>query len=118
MHKLKFLIPPVFAWLLLSIPTYAQSKGGGACKDPNGRTQERTNPSQTQRNQEGCVTPPYMQECATQNCYNCEDFQYQEDAQAFFDSFSNDPSGLDGRPGPATAGVPNKACEALPSRGS
>ncbi|MBD1835101.1 hypothetical protein H6F61_21000 [Cyanobacteria bacterium FACHB-472] len=73
-------------------------------------------PSTTKYNAQGFVIAPYPRECATKNCYNCSDFQYQEDAQAFFQAFPNDPSGLDGRPGPGTAGRPNVACEAQPHR--
>ncbi|MBD1903759.1 hypothetical protein NDI44_26930 [Trichocoleus sp. DQ-A3] len=73
-------------------------------------------PSTTKYNAKGFVIAPYPRECAIKNCYNCPDFQYQEDAQAFFGAFPNDPSGLDGRPGAATEGRPNVACEARPHR--
>ena len=73
-------------------------------------------PNTTKYNAQGFVIAPYPRECATKNCYDCPDFQYQEDAQAFFQAFPNDPSGLDGRPGAATEGRPNVACEARPHR--
>jgi hypothetical protein len=98
--------------LVSIIPAIAQT--APICKNPNGRTRDRTNPTETQRNAQGCVTEPYPYVCATQNCFNCGDFQYQEDAQKFFNAFSNDPSGLDGRPGQATAGVPHVVCENRP----
>ncbi|MFE2282264.1 excalibur calcium-binding protein [Streptomyces sp. NPDC059454] len=44
---------------------------------------------------------------------DCNDFTYQEDAQAFFDTDRSDPHRLDENPGPDD-GV---ACEALPRRG-
>jgi hypothetical protein len=46
------------------------------------------------------------------------DFQFQEDAQAVFDQDTSDPNGLDGPKGPTSSGVPSKACEMLPSRGT
>ncbi len=49
--------------------------------------------------------------------YNCEDFDFQEDAQAFFDSDPSDPDGLDGPVGDAFTGEPGVACEELPSNG-
>ncbi len=49
--------------------------------------------------------------------FNCEDFDFQEDAQAVFNQDTSDPNGLDGPVGPASTGVPNVACENLPSRG-
>ncbi len=49
---------------------------------------------------------------------NCPDFDFQEDAQAYFDAHPGDPEGLDGPIGPTSDGVPNVACEDLPSRGS
>src|SRR4028118_321033 len=100
--------------LVSIIPAIAQT--APICKSPNGRTRDRTNPGETQRNAQGCVTEPYPYVCATQNCYNCGDFQYQEDAQKFFNTFPNDPSGLDGRPGQATAGVPQVVCQKRPHR--
>lgn len=73
-------------------------------------------PSTTKYNAKRFVIAPYPPECLTKNCYNCPDFQYQEDAQAFFQAFPNDPSGLDGPPGRATEGRPNVACEARPHK--
>lgn len=128
MHKLKIVIVTSLALSAFAIPVFGkasqrhsssvamQVKSVPICKDPNGKTRERTNPAETRRNAQGCVVSTYPSQCATANCYNCEDFQYQEDAQAFFNAFSNDPSGLDGRPGLATAGKPNVACENLPKR--
>jgi uncharacterized membrane protein YgcG len=51
---------------------------------------------------------------------NCDDFDFQEDAQAVFDQDRNDPNGLDGPIGPDndTRGTPNVACEGLPRRGT
>ena len=50
--------------------------------------------------------------------YNCDDFTYQEDAQAEFDKDTSDPNGLDGPVGTGFSGVPNVACEDLPSSGT
>ena len=50
--------------------------------------------------------------------FNCEDFDFQEDAQAFFDQDPSDPDGLDGPAGEAFDGEQGVACEDLPSRGS
>ena len=50
--------------------------------------------------------------------YNCEDFDFQEDAQAFYDQDTSDPDGLDGPPGEAFTGEQGVACEDLPSRGT
>lgn len=49
--------------------------------------------------------------------YNCEDFDTQEQAQAFYDADPSDPDGLDGPPGEAFTGEPGVACEGLPSGG-
>jgi hypothetical protein len=48
--------------------------------------------------------------------YDCEDFQYQEDAQKVYDRHPGDPYGLDGPIGPASEGTPGVACEDLPHR--
>jgi hypothetical protein len=48
--------------------------------------------------------------------FNCEDFQYQEEAQAVYDRDPSDPHGLDGQPGSAFEGVEGVACEELPHR--
>ena len=48
---------------------------------------------------------------------NCDDFDYQEDAQEVYDADPSDPDGLDGPPGDASTGVPGVACEELPSKG-
>ncbi len=50
--------------------------------------------------------------------FNCRDFDFQEDAQAFFDNDPGDTNGLDGPPGDASTGQPGVACEELPSRGT
>lgn len=50
--------------------------------------------------------------------YNCEDFDFQEDAQAFYEQDTSDPDGLDGPAGPAFDGEEGVACEDLPSRGT
>ena len=47
---------------------------------------------------------------------SCSSFTYQEDAQAELDRDPSDPNGLDGPVGPASDGIPNRACESLPSR--
>jgi len=51
--------------------------------------------------------------------YVCEDFPFQEDAQAVYDADPSDPHGLDGPVGPDndTKGIPGRACEKRPSRG-
>src|SRR5919202_5542339 len=95
MHKIKILIVTSIALSAFAIPVFAkapqqpstsvmaQVRGLPICKNPNGRTRERINPTETKRNAQGCVVAPYPSQCATKNCYNCEDFQYQSDAQAF-----------------------------------
>lgn len=50
--------------------------------------------------------------------FNCQDFDFQEDAQAFFEQDTSDPDGLDGPVGTSSTGIPNVACEELPSRGT
>jgi hypothetical protein len=47
---------------------------------------------------------------------NCDDFDYQEDAQAVYDQDTSDPNGLDGPPGEGYTGEQGEACEDLPSR--
>ena len=54
------------------------------------------------------------QETADQ--FDCEDFQYQEEAQAVYDQDPSDPHGLDGPIGEASDGVAGVACEGLPHR--
>lgn len=54
---------------------------------------------------------------AAQDQYNCDDFQYQEEAQAVYDEDPSDPHGLDGPVGDESSGTPGIACESLPSRG-
>lgn len=46
--------------------------------------------------------------------FNCEDFDTQPQAQAFFDADPSDPDGLDGPPGDAFTGEEGVACESLP----
>lgn len=48
---------------------------------------------------------------------NCDDFTYQEDAQAAYDKDTSDPDGLDGPAGTGYSGKQGVACEELPSRG-
>lgn len=48
--------------------------------------------------------------------YNCDDFTYQEDAQAVYDQDTSDPHGLDGAPGEAYSGEQGVACESLPHK--
>ncbi len=55
---------------------------------------------------------------STDTGINCANFGFQEDAQLFFEEHPGDPEGLDGPPGSTSAGIPNVACEELPSRGS
>ena len=50
--------------------------------------------------------------------HNCGDYAFQEDAQAAYDADKSDPNGLDGPIGPTSSGIPGKACERLPSRGT
>ena len=50
--------------------------------------------------------------------YNCEDFDFQEDAQAFYEQDTSDPDGLDGPIGTEFTGEQGVACEELPSRGT
>ena len=50
--------------------------------------------------------------------YNCEDFDFQEDAQAFYNQDTSDPDGLDGPIGTEFTGEQGVACEELPSRGT
>ena len=49
------------------------------------------------------------QMASAQDIYNCDDFTYQEEAQAVYDADTSDPNGLDGD----NDGI---ACEALPSQ--
>ena len=49
---------------------------------------------------------------------NCPNFQFQEDAQAYFDLHPGDPEGLDGPIGPGFEGIEGVACETLPRRGT
>ena len=49
-------------------------------------------------------------QAAAQNTYNCDDFEFQEDAQAVLDQDPSDPHNLDSD----DDGI---ACESLPSRG-
>ena len=50
--------------------------------------------------------------------YNCEDFDFQEDAQDFYNQDTSDPDGLDGPIGTGFTGEQGVACEELPSRGT
>jgi hypothetical protein len=60
------------------------------------------------------TTPPPSEE---QDLYDCQDFEFQEDAQAVYDADTSDPYGLDRPPGESSTGVRGVACEELPSRG-
>jgi hypothetical protein len=53
---------------------------------------------------------------AQEDLYDCEDFTYQEEAQAVYDQDTSDPYGLDGPIGSASSGTPGVACEELPKR--
>jgi hypothetical protein len=52
----------------------------------------------------------------TTDQFDCEDFQYQEDAQAEYNRDPSDPHGLDGPIGEASDGEAGVACEELPHR--
>ena len=58
------------------------------------------------------TTPAQAQE----DLYRCDDFTYQEEAQAVLDGDPSDPHGLDGPIGDAFTGQPGVACEDLPQR--
>ena len=47
---------------------------------------------------------------------DCDDFDYQEDAQAAYEQDTSDPNGLDGPIGEGYTGEQGEACENLPSR--
>ena len=47
---------------------------------------------------------------------DCDDFDYQEDAQATYEQDTSDPHGLDGPPGEGYSGEQGEACEDLPNR--
>ena len=47
---------------------------------------------------------------------DCDDFDYQEDAQAVYEQDTSDPNGLDGPIGEGYTGEQGEACEDLPSR--
>jgi hypothetical protein len=62
------------------------------------------------------LAPAWAQSPQEGDLYNCDDFQYQEDAQKVYDRHPGDPYGLDGPIGPASSGIPGVACEDLPHR--
>lgn len=64
------------------------------------------------------VEEPVPPPVGTQDLYTCEDFAYQEDAQAVYDADPSDPHGLDGPVGSDndTMGIPGRACEKRPRR--
>jgi hypothetical protein len=62
------------------------------------------------------LAPAWAQSPQEGDRYDCDDFQYQEDAQEVYDRDPSDPYGLDGPIGPTSDGIPGKACEVLPSR--
>lgn len=49
---------------------------------------------------------------SAQDVLNCDDFQFQEDAQAVYNADQSDPNGLDGNDNDGFV------CESLPSRGT
>lgn len=53
-----------------------------------------------------------------QDEFDCDSFEFQEDAQAVYDRDTSDPSGLDGPIGEGFTGEEGVACEELPSRGT
>jgi hypothetical protein len=58
------------------------------------------------------TTPAQAQE----DLYDCENFTYQEEAQAVYEDDASDPYGLDGAIGESFTGVQGVACEDLPPR--
>jgi hypothetical protein len=54
---------------------------------------------------------------AQEDLYDCEDFTFQEEAQAVYEEDTSDPYGLDGPPGEGFTGEQGVACENLPRRG-
>jgi hypothetical protein len=62
------------------------------------------------------LAPAWAQSPQEGDLYDCDDFTYQEEAQRVYDRDPSDPYGLDGPIGPASDGIPGKACEELPSR--
>jgi len=64
-----------------------------------------------------CLLAPALAQSEQEgDLYDCEDFQYQEDAQKVYNRHPGDPYGLDGPIGPASEGTPGEACEDLPHR--
>lgn len=61
---------------------------------------------------------PAWADHSTPRGVNCSNFDFQEDAQAYFEAHPGDPEGLDGPIGPTPDGIPNVACENLPRRGT
>src|SRR5215211_7219285 len=53
---------------------------------------------------------------AQPDLYRCDDFTYQEEAQAVYEQDTSDPHGLDGPIGEAFTGEQGVACEDLPHR--
>jgi hypothetical protein len=62
------------------------------------------------------LAPAWAQSPQEGDLYDCDDFQYQEDAQKVYDRHPGDPYGLDGPIGPASEGTPGVACENFPHR--
>jgi len=63
------------------------------------------------------ISPPTPAEAQEQpDLYRCDDFTYQEEAQAVYDQDPSDPHGLDGVPGESFTGEQGVACEELPHR--
>jgi hypothetical protein len=64
-----------------------------------------------------CLLAPALAQSPQEgDLYDCDDFQYQEDAQKVYDRHPGDPYGLDGPIGPAFEGKKGVACEDLPHR--
>ena len=64
------------------------------------------------------VAPALAQSVGEGDLYDCDDFTYQEEAQAVYDRDPSDPYGLDGPIGEAFDGIEGVACEDLPHRPS
>ena len=62
------------------------------------------------------LAPAWAQSPSEGDRYDCEDFQYQEDAQEVYNRDPSDPYGLDGPPGEAFTGEKGVACEDRPHR--
>src|SRR5215212_9643768 len=64
-----------------------------------------------------CLLAPALAQSEQEgDLYDCEDFQYQEDAQKVYNRHPGDPYGLDGPIGEAFEGKKSVACEDRPHR--